>query len=93
MSRSSPVFISENCTPFHLQFPSRPLNAYTSISRAPLLLQPSCRALTTQPPPQYSLTTTTYSNASFLDQNSVLVMVENTTRRPERIWFRRRYLL
>ena len=92
-SRSSTVFISENFTPFYLQFSSHPLNAYTSMSRASLLLQSSSRALTTQPPSQYHLTTTTYSNASFLDQNNVLVMVEKKPRKPESIWFRRRYLL
>jgi hypothetical protein len=75
-SRISPVFISENFTPFHLQFSTHPLNEYTSISRAPLLLQPSCRALTTQPPRQYSSTTTTYRSASFLDQNNVLAAVD-----------------
>ena len=42
---------------------------------------------------QYSLTTTTHRSASYLDQSNVPVILEQTPRKPESIWFRRRYLI
>lgn len=41
---------------------------------------------------QQSLTTATHRSASYLDQSNVLVILEQTPRKLERIWFRRLYL-